>query len=106
VKRASRRLAGLDAAPEPSLGGDEKVLVEGIGRDGQFDPFASAGDDGERGRAGIGYPHVVLKLGHVLLFGDEELDYVEEGANVLITTEEHMVGNTNGVEHLVKENVK
>ena len=62
-----RRLAGLDAAPEPPLGGDEKMLVEGIGRDSHFHPFAAAGDDRERGGSGVRDPHVVLKLSHMLL---------------------------------------
>src|SRR5271157_604447 len=43
-----RGLAGLNAAPEPALGGDQKVLVEGIGGDGHLDPFAPAGDDRKR----------------------------------------------------------
>ena len=62
-----RGLAGLNAAPEPALGGDQKVLVERVGGDGHLDPFAPAGDDRERRRSGVGHPHVVLQLGHVLL---------------------------------------
>src|SRR6516225_6032299 len=57
----SRRLAGLDAAPEAAFGGDEKVLVKRIGRYAHLDPLATARDDRERGRAGVGHPHVVLE---------------------------------------------
>ena len=42
------------------------MLVESVGGDGHFDPFAAAGDDRERRGAGVGHPHVVLELGHVL----------------------------------------
>ena len=35
----ARRLTGLNAAPEPALGRDQKVLVERVGRDGHLDPF-------------------------------------------------------------------
>ena len=70
----ARRLAGLNAAPEPPLGRHQKVLIERVGGDGHLDPFAPAGDDRERRRPGVGHPHVVLELGHVLfgrrLFGE------------------------------------
>ena len=50
------------------------MLVERVGGDGHLDPFAAAGDDRERRRPGVGHPHVVLELGHVLfgrrLFGE------------------------------------
>src|SRR5271165_299987 len=36
----ARGLPGLDAAPEPALGGDQKVLVERVGGDGHFNPLA------------------------------------------------------------------
>ena len=62
----ARRVPGLNAAPEPALGGDQKVLVERVGGDGHLDPFAPAGDDREDRRPGVGHPHVVLQLGHVL----------------------------------------
>ena len=69
-----RRLAALDAAPEFLLGGEQEVLVERIGRNGDLDPFAAAGDDRQHRRPGIGDPHVVLELRHMLfgrrLFGE------------------------------------
>src|SRR5208282_4758098 len=40
-----RRFSRLDAAPEPAFGGYQKVLIEGVGGDGDLDPFASAGYD-------------------------------------------------------------
>lgn len=43
------------------------MLVERIGVDLDLDPFAAAGDDRKYGIAGGRDPHVVLKLGHVLL---------------------------------------
>ena len=43
------------------------MLVERVRGDAHFDPFAAAGDDRERRRPGVGHPHVVLQLGHVLL---------------------------------------
>ena len=50
------------------------MLVEAIGRNGELDPFAAAGDDREDRRLGIGDPHIVLQLGHMLfgrpLFGE------------------------------------
>jgi hypothetical protein len=43
------------------------VLVEGISRDADLDPFAAARNDRQHRRCGIRHPHVVLKLWHVLL---------------------------------------
>src|SRR5262245_40582365 len=45
------------------------MLVEGIGRDLDLDPFAATGDDREYRGGGVGDPHVVLDLGHMLLSG-------------------------------------
>jgi hypothetical protein len=61
------RLPVLDAAPELLFGGQEQVLVERIGPNGDLDPFAAPRDDRERGRLGVGHPHVVLALGHMFL---------------------------------------
>ena len=70
----ARGFAALNAAPELLLSGQQKVLVQAIGRDGDLDPFAAAGDDREHCRLGVGDPHVVLQLGHMLfgrpLFGE------------------------------------
>ena len=38
----ARGLAGLHAAPELLLGGQEEVLVEGVGMNSQFHPFSAA----------------------------------------------------------------
>ena len=40
-------LTTFDAAPELALGGHNEVLVERVGRGGDLDPFAAAGDDGQ-----------------------------------------------------------
>src|SRR6516225_7903077 len=40
-----RGLAALYTAPELSLGGHDKVLIERIGMGGDLDPFAAAGDN-------------------------------------------------------------
>src|SRR5271163_3338715 len=37
----SRRFAGFNAAPELSLGGDQEMLIERIGGNGDLDPFAA-----------------------------------------------------------------
>ena len=42
------------------------MLVEGVGGDGHLHPFAPSGDDREDRRPGVGHPHVVLQLRHVL----------------------------------------
>jgi hypothetical protein len=65
----ARGLAALDTAPEFLLGGQEEMLVEGIRMDGHFHPFPSACDDRQHRRPGIGDPHVVLQLRHVLFGG-------------------------------------
>ena len=41
----ARRLTGLYTAPELLFGGQQQVLVERIGREGDFHPFAAAGDN-------------------------------------------------------------
>jgi hypothetical protein len=43
------------------------VLIERISGDRDLDPLTAAGDDGEGRHPGVGHPHVVLELGHVLL---------------------------------------
>src|ERR1700726_4739964 len=43
----ARRLAGLNAAPEPFFSGHKQMLIKRIGRDCDLDPFAAAGDDRE-----------------------------------------------------------
>ena len=65
--KQARGLAGLDAAPELLLGGQQQVLVERIGRNRHLDPFAAAGNDRQHRGAGGGDPHIVLQLGHVFL---------------------------------------
>ena len=45
----ARGVAVLDAAPELPFGGDNEMLVERIGMGGNFDPFPTAGDDGQHG---------------------------------------------------------
>ena len=64
-----RGLAALDAAPELLLGRQQQVLVERIGRNGHFHPFAAAGDDRQHRGPRRGDPHVVLQLGHMLFRG-------------------------------------
>ena len=41
----ARGFAALHAAPELLLRGDQQVLVQRVGMDGQFDPLAAPGDD-------------------------------------------------------------
>src|SRR5215204_6305930 len=62
----ARGLAGLDAAPELLLGGEQKVLIERVGIDLALDPLAPACDDGENRAPRTDHPHVVLELYHVL----------------------------------------
>src|SRR6266851_5255232 len=62
----ARRLAVPDAAPELLLCGQKEMLVQRIGMDREFDPLPSPRDDRQNGRPGIGDPHIVLKLRHVL----------------------------------------
>ena len=40
-----RGLAVLDTAPKLPFRGNNEVLIEGIGMDGDLDPFAAAGND-------------------------------------------------------------
>jgi hypothetical protein len=42
------------------------VLIKRIGGDRDLNPLSAAGDDREGRHPGIGHPHVVLELGHVL----------------------------------------
>ena len=63
----ARALAALDAAPEFLFRRQKKVLIERIGWYLDLDPLAAAGDNREHRGGGIGDPHVVLELGHVLL---------------------------------------
>jgi hypothetical protein len=64
-----RDFVGLDAAPELLFGRDQDAEVEGVQGNGDLDPFAAAGDDGEHRASQMGDPHVVLELGHVLFGG-------------------------------------
>jgi hypothetical protein len=65
--KKARRLTVLHAAPEFLLRRQQEVLVEPIGLNGNLDPLAAPGNHREHGDRGIGDPHVVLNLGHVLL---------------------------------------
>jgi len=49
-----RCVSAFDTAPELSLGGNNEMLVEGIGAGLDLDPFAAAGDDREHRRPGGG----------------------------------------------------
>jgi hypothetical protein len=62
-----RGLATLHAAPEFLFRRQKKVLIEWIGGYLDLDPFAAAGDDRKHCASGVGDPHIVLDLGHVLL---------------------------------------
>jgi hypothetical protein len=62
----ARRLTGLDASPEFLLGRQKKMLVKRVGSDRYLNPFAAAGYNGQHGVPGIGDPHIVLQLGHIL----------------------------------------
>ena len=64
-----RGFAPFDAAPEFLFRGQQEVLIEGIGGNLDFYPFAAAGDDREHRIGGIGNPHVMLDLGHMLFRG-------------------------------------
>ena len=64
-----RRLAGLDAGPEPALRRHQEMLIERIRMDSDLDPLAAAGDDRERRRLRVRHPHIMLQLRHVLLGG-------------------------------------
>ena len=45
------------------------MLIKGISRNRDLDPFAAPGDDREDRRFGVSHPHIVLELGHVLFGG-------------------------------------
>ena len=62
----ARRVTGLDAAPELLFGRQQQVLVQRIGGEDDFHPFAAAGDNRKHPCLGVGDPHVVLQLRHVL----------------------------------------
>ena len=62
-------LAVHHAAPELLLRGQQQVLVQRIGMDGDLDPFAATGDDRQHRGPGIGDPHIVLQLRHVFFGG-------------------------------------
>src|SRR5262245_57850988 len=62
----ARALAALDAAPEFLFRRQKKVLIERIGWYLDLDPLAAAGDNRQHRGGGIGDPHVMLELGHVL----------------------------------------
>jgi hypothetical protein len=47
----ARRVAGLDAAPELLLGGEDEVLLERVCRNGDLDPLPASRDDGEGPRS-------------------------------------------------------
>ena len=52
-----RGLAALDTAPELALSRDQKVLIERVGVDLDFNPLAAAGDDRQRRR--LPPPHIL-----------------------------------------------
>ena len=63
----ARGLAALHTPPELLFRRQKQVLIERISWYLDLDPFAAAGDDRERRGGGVGDPHIVLDLGHVLL---------------------------------------
>src|SRR5262245_2316200 len=63
----ARRLTRFNTTPELFLSCEQEMLVERISRDGKLHPLAAPGDDRQCGRPCVGHPHVVLKLGNVLL---------------------------------------
>src|SRR5499427_7693168 len=63
----ARALAALDASPEFLFRRQKKVLIERIGWYLDLDPLPAAGDNREHRGGGIGDPHIMLELGHVLL---------------------------------------
>ena len=54
--------SAFNTAPEALLGCEQKVLVEGIGRDTGLDPFTASRDDREHRVRGVRHPRVMLKL--------------------------------------------
>ena len=65
----ARGLAILNAPPEFLFRGQQEVLIEGIGGNLYFNPLAAPRYDREDRLSGIGDPHIVLDLGHMLLGG-------------------------------------
>src|SRR6516165_1198166 len=63
----ARALAALHAAPEFLFRRQKKVRIERIGWYLDLDPLAAASDNRQHCGGGIGDPHVVLELSHVLL---------------------------------------
>src|SRR5262245_35859485 len=63
----ARALAALDAAPEFLFCRQKQMLVERISWYVDFDPLAAPSNDREDRRGGVGHPHIVLDLSHVLL---------------------------------------
>src|SRR5262245_5570926 len=61
-----RSFTRLDAPPELLLSRYQDTQVEGIHGDRDLDPLAAAGDDRQDCRPGLGNPHIVLDLSHVL----------------------------------------
>jgi hypothetical protein len=61
-----RFVAAHHAAPELLLSGQKQMLEQRIGVDGEFDPLPCSRDDRQHGGPGIGDPHIVLQLRHVL----------------------------------------
>src|SRR5262249_57264165 len=64
-----RDFARLDAAPEFLFRRHQNGEIERVHRNGDLDPFAAAGNDGEHRGPQMGHPHVVLDLRHVLFGG-------------------------------------
>jgi hypothetical protein len=66
--RRRLELSGLDRRGR-LLGRQQQVLVERIAKDCDLDPLSSTRDDRENRAAGVGHPHIVLQLGHMLFGG-------------------------------------
>jgi hypothetical protein len=64
-----RDFAGLNAAPELLFRRQQNGEIERVLRNGDLDPFPTAGNDGEHRTPQMGDPHVVLDLRHVLFSG-------------------------------------
>src|SRR5438034_6885568 len=59
--KEARGFTIFDAAPKLLFCSQQEMLVKGIGRDGDLDPFPTAGDYREHRDLGIDDPHIVLK---------------------------------------------
>ena len=81
----ARRLTSLNAAPELLFRGQQEVLVERVGGEGDLHPFAAAGDDRKHACLSIGDPHVVLQLRHVL-FGRPSSEKLQGSMNLASKT--------------------